>query len=113
MQNRIIIYILLVVLGTLIALLAFSFGVNWGFLTSIDKYNHEIVPTLYMIGTWVAALGTCSAVIFSLWLSFKQFSRDKDIIDCQLNINVIPTHQDIPCIGLSIVSKGNRPANVT
>ncbi len=72
----------------------------------------SILPFLSTLGTWLGAFATCSAVVVSLWLAFKQLNQDKEILDSTIKMVLSPGYQDEPVIGVSIVSKGNKPTNI-
>ncbi|MCR9527509.1 hypothetical protein [Vibrio alginolyticus] len=66
-----------------------------------------------MIGTWVAGIGTISAVVTSLWLARKQEKID---------LNVIAGHRQIVTVGsedtpdycmIKVTNRGVRPAKIT
>lgn len=105
-------YLFIALVAILSVVLAFVVGIQVGLSSSPQHYELSVLPTLTLIGSWVAALGTCSAVVVSLWLAFKQLAQDREILECQLNMALIPGYQDEPCIALGIVSKGNKPSNV-
>jgi hypothetical protein len=112
MKTHGFIYLFIVLASCLGLIVAFVSGIATGLTYSQDDFELNLVPLLSMLGVWVGAFATCSAVIVSLWLALKQLSQDKEVIDCRLNMMVIPGHQDDACIGLSIVSKGTRPASI-
>lgn len=112
MKTNGFIYLFIGLMACLGLLVAFVSGIHIGLRFSPSEYEQSMLPTLAVLGTWVGAFATCSAVIVSLWLALKQLSQDKEILDCNLNMHVIPGYQDQPCIGLSIVSKGNKPTNI-
>ncbi|HEC60288.1 hypothetical protein LCGC14_0677540 [marine sediment metagenome] len=112
MNNHIFIYIFLVISCLVGCLVSFVLGTELGLSVSIDDYERSIIPALSLLGSWLGAFATSAAVVVSLWLAFKQLSQDKEILDSHLNMVLIPGIQDSPCIGLQIVSKGNRPANI-
>ncbi|SFK57081.1 hypothetical protein [Methylophaga sulfidovorans] len=112
MKTHGFIYLFIGLVSCLGLLLAFVWGIEVGFSVSQDEYERNIIPVLSVLGTWVGAFATCSAVLLSLWLAFRQINQDKEILDCRLDMNLIPGYQNEPCIGLTVVSKGNKPANI-
>lgn len=113
MKHHRFFYLFIGLVSSLGFLIAFVSGISIGFSVSLEKYQGSIIPTLSVLGTWLGAFATCAAVLVSLWLAFKQLNQDKEILDCRLNIVYLrPSDQDEPCIGLTVVSKGNKPANI-
>ncbi len=113
MKTHGFIYLFIGLVSCVGLLIAFVTGIEVGFSVSREEYESSLVPALSVLGTWVGAFATCSAVIVSLWLALKQINQDKEILDCSLNMNLIPGYQNEACIGLTIVSKGNRPASIS
>lgn len=66
-----------------------------------------------VIGTWVASIGTVSAVITSLWFS-RQQNRIRLKISAGARMVFTPgsEHQPMYCI-INVVNIGDRPAKIT
>lgn len=111
MKNNVFIYIFLGILFLVGSIVAFITGIEFGLSNSHAEYQKSIIPALTVLGTWLGAFATCSAVIVSLWLALKQLTQDKEILDCRLDMIIIGDC-DKACINLSVVSKGNKPANI-
>lgn len=90
MKTHGFIYLFIGLVSCLGLLLAFVWGIEVGFSVSQDEYERNIIPVLSVLGTWVGAFATCSAVLLSLWLAFRQINQDKEILDCRLDMNLIP-----------------------
>ena len=112
MNKHHFIYLFIGLLSFLALIIAFVSGIQVGFTTTVDSYDKNILPTLSVIGIWFGSIATSSAVIVSLWLAFKQLNKDKEILEFRLNMNVIPGYQDKPCIGVTILSKGDKPSTI-
>lgn len=112
MNKHIFVYIFLALFFIVGCLAFFILGVELGLSSSADKYEKSIIPALSVLGSWFGALATSAAVIISLWLAFKQLNQDREILDCRIDMTIIPGVQKTACIGLTIVSKGNKPANI-
>lgn len=110
MNKHHFIYLFITLISFLALIIAFVSGIQVGFTTTVDSYDKNILPTLSVIGVWFGSIATSSAVIVSLWLAFKQLSKDKEILEFRLNMLVIPGHQDKACIGVTILSKGDKPS---
>lgn len=106
------IYLFIAFVFCLSMVIVFILGFNFGISLKIEEYETEILPALSVIGVWFGAIATCGAVIVSLWLAFKQLSQDKEVLKCTLCMMVSPGFQDQAVIGLTIVSVGNKPANI-
>ncbi len=105
---------LFIALFSLVALVvAFVLGVELGISSGSEKYDRDILPALSVIGVWAGVLATFSAVVISLWLAFRQIDADREVLDCRVNMVLMPGVQEGKCIGVHIVSKGNRPANIS
>jgi len=66
-----------------------------------------------VIGTWVAGIGTVSAVIVSLWLAYHQ-GRARLIVNAGHRLIITQGSKVRPeyCV-IKVVNRGNRPANIT
>ena len=93
-------------------IIAFVIGVQTGFASSPANYEENILPTLSVVGIWFGAIATSCVAIVSLWLAYKQLNQDKEILQFNLNMVVSPGYQDKACIGVTIVSKGNKPSAI-
>jgi hypothetical protein len=113
MKTHGFIYLFIGLASLLGLLIAFVTGIDIGLSFSQKEYETNLVPVLSMIGVWVGAFATSSAVIVSLWLALKQLRLDKEILVCRLDMMVIDDQLDVSLIGLFIVSKGTRPANIS
>ncbi len=112
MKTHNFVYLFIAITSVICILVSFVLGIEVGLTQSPNEYKTDLLPVLSTIGIWVGAFATLSAVIVSLWLALKQLSMDKEILQCTLNMFIIPGHQNQACIGLSIVSKGKRPSIV-
>lgn len=77
------------------------------------KMNETTITFWSMVGTWVAGLGTISAVVTSLWLARKQEKID---------LKVMAGHRQIVTVGskyvpdycmIKVTNCGVRPAKIT
>lgn len=66
-----------------------------------------------VIGTWVASIGTVSAVITSLWLAYHQ-SKLKLKVASGIRQLITPGSDHIPeyCV-INVVNTGSKPAKIT
>jgi len=107
---------MIIILGLIVivaSLLAFTFGLNMGLSISSEDEVGKILDTLGVAGTWLASLGTISAVVVSLWLAHQQSENDKEVLDITLNAVCSPPLVDDFFVAVKVISKGNRPSTVS
>jgi len=112
MNKHNFIYLFVGLLTCLALIVAFIIGVQTGLTSTSENYESNILPALSVVGVWFGAISTSCVAIVSLWLAYKQLNKDKEILEFHLNMLVSPGYQDIACIGITIVSKGNKPSSI-
>lgn len=112
MKHHPFIYLFISLMSIFALVVVFVLGIMAGFQLTEKEYVGTTIPTLSMLGTWVGAFATCSAVIVSLWLALLQLSKDKVVLKCHVNNVVTPPDLETTYISLSVVSTGNKPAKI-
>ncbi len=103
--------ILQAVAVVLIALLSFAIGVSFGISYDKESLVDVLFPALSVVGNWVAGIGAVAAVFTSLWLADNQRKLNSEELDVKFSLVVSPPDMTSRLM-VSVVSKGNRPANV-
>jgi len=112
MKHHAFIYLFLLLVGMFALVVVYVLGIMSGFHLSEKDYLASTLPTLNVLGAWVGAFATCSAVLVSLWLAFQQLSKDKVVLKCLVNNVLSPPDMETKYISVNIVSTGNKPANI-
>lgn len=112
MKHHVFIYLFILLVGVFALVVVFVLGIMSGFQLSEKTYLSTTLPTLGVLGAWVGAFATCSAVIVSLWLAHLQLSKDKVVLKCLINNVLSPPDMETKYIAVNIVSIGNKPANI-
>lgn len=94
----------------LLSLLVFSLGAAVG--NGLNPYSYEkvLLPTIAMLGNWVAGAGALAAVYAAMWIYRSQVSDDAEGINASLSLalSAAGTH-----LIMDITSVGRRPATVS
>lgn len=112
MKHHAFIYLFILLVGIFTLVVVYVLGIMSGFQLSEKEYISSTLPTLSVLGTWVGAFATCSAVLLSLWLAFQQISKDKVVLKCLVNNVLSSPDMETKYISVNIVSTGNKPANI-
>jgi hypothetical protein len=94
----------------LFALLVFAIGAGLGAGLSPASYEKVLLPTLSMVGNWVAGAGALAAVYAALWIYRSQVKEADEKVDA--NLALILTMQAAK-LTVDITSLGGRPVTVT
>lgn len=95
----------------LVAALSFSIGVSFGVTFEQDTLTEVLIPTLSVLGNWVAGLGALAAVFTSLWLAEQQRKNSGEKLKCVFDVFVIQGEPD-EALGIVVTGSGNKPSNI-